>query len=165
VGRLQPAAMIAGSVFFLLPLPFIPAPSFKLLAVDRAAVFSGQGQRFWDRVKARLAPGDEIITVIPGALWTAENGEVPYSFSGTANFPCLFGVVCASGYSASAPTDSVPLKTYPGYWFGAFNDTQLPEILAQKPHLVVIRVENVAPLKIAMTRDGITTDLTPLLPP
>jgi hypothetical protein len=150
---------------FLLPLPFIPAPTFNPLAVDRAAVLSGRADLFWDRVKARLARDDEIITVIPDALWKADAIDIPYSYLGTANFASLFKVRCESGYSASAPMDQVPIKVFPWYWFGAFEDRQRPEILAQMPHLVMIRIENARPLRIVMTKDGTTTDLTPLLNP
>jgi hypothetical protein len=162
---LQRGAVITGLVMFLLPLPFIPAPTFNPLALDRTAVLSGRADLFWARVKTRLAPEDEIITVIPQALWTAESIDIPYSYLGTANFPCLFRVKCASGYSASAPMDEVPIKTFSWYWFGAFEDQQLPEILGRMPHLAVIRIENARPLRIVMTKDHVTTDLTPLLNP
>jgi hypothetical protein len=162
---LQRGALIVGLLMFLLPLPFIPAPTFNPLALDRAGILSGRSELFWDRVKTRLAPDDEIITVIPDALWWADSKDIPYSYLGTANFPCLFEVRCASGYSASAPADQVPIKIFPWYWFGAFEDAQLPDILAQRPHLVLIRIEQARPLRIVMTKDGVTTDLTPLLTP
>jgi hypothetical protein len=165
VRGLQSGAMIVGLALFLLPLPFIAAPSFNPLAADRAAVFSGRAEIFWARVKARFAPGDQVVTIIPPALWQAEWPRIPYSYSGTACFPCLFQFITASGYSVSAPADQVPLRTIPYYWFGAFADGQVPELLAENPRLVIIRVETATPLKIAMTRDGVTTDLTPLLPP
>jgi hypothetical protein len=160
---LLPAAMGLGLAVFIAPMPFIEPVTFNKLALDREAIFSGKAQRFWDRVKTKLVPGDMIITVIPQPLWEAQFAEIPYTYSGTANFPCMFRVVCASGYSVSAPDDQAPLKAFPYYWFGAFRDQQLPEILAQRPHLVVIRVVSSAPLKILMVKDKVITDLTPLL--
>jgi hypothetical protein len=162
---LRRGAVIVGVGMFLLPLPFIPAPTFNLLALDRAGLFSGRSELFWERVKTRLRPDDEIITVIPSALWTADAIDIPYSYLGTANFPALFEVRSASGYSASAPVDQMPIKVSSWYWFGAFEDRQIPEILAQMPHLVEIRLENARPLRIVMTKDGVSTDLTPLLKP
>jgi hypothetical protein len=151
-------------MLFLLPLPFSRVPSLNRLALDRAALFSGGAERFWDEVKTRLAPGDKIVTVIPQRVWFPDWKDIPYSYAGTANFPVFFRVTTVSGYSVSAPAESLPIKTAPFYWFGAFDEEQVPALRAELPHLVFIHVDGTKPLRISMEKDGKKTDLTPLLP-
>ena len=156
--------MVTGLALFLLPLPFIRVPTLNALALDRAGLFSGTSEVFWTHVKARLRPGDQIVTVINWTRWTQDNADIPYSFTGTANFPAFFRVKCASGYSPTAPRDTLGLKLYPWYWFGAYRETQVADLLAENPHLVIFQVEGTRPLRISMTSDGEVTDLTPWLP-
>jgi hypothetical protein len=83
---------------------------------------------------------------------------------GTGNFPAFFRVRCISGYSPTAPTDQLPLKTYPGYTFGAFREDQVPAILKERPDLKLLRIGSMNPLKITMSSgSGPAVDLSPYL--
>jgi hypothetical protein len=159
------AALAFFSLFmFLAPLPFIRVPTLNALGLDRRLLLSGQAERFWTGVKTQLKPTDEIVTVINWPYWEAHSKEIPYTLLGTANFPEYFQVRCISGYSPTAPSDQMPLKTYPGLWFGAYRDDQLPQVLAERPNLKVLRIERTQPLKITMsTGSGPEMDLTPYL--
>ena len=150
---------------FLAPLFFIPAPCFNLLVLDRQALLSGRSDAFWKKVKATLGPDAEIATVINLRLFKEDPAAVPYSLLGTANFPAFYQVKCDSGYSPTAPSDQLPLKTFPGFWFGAFTPEQVPELLAARPGLKLIQLEGTHPLRIVLVANGKTTDLSPDLGP
>jgi hypothetical protein len=164
IPRWQPALVIFSLLMFLLPLPFIRVPTLNALFLDRQLLFSGEAERFWAGVKTQLKPSDEIATVINWPYWEANSKDIPYTLLGTADFPTFFQVRCISGYSPTAPTDQMPLKTYPGLWFGAFRDDQVDQILAEHPGLKLLRIESTHPLKITMSDgDGPEIDLTPYL--
>jgi hypothetical protein len=169
IPRWQPALVLFSLMMFLLPLPFIPVPTLNALSMDRQLLFSGEAQRFWVGVKSRLKPTDEIATVIDWPYcdlpyWLAHKKDIPYTLLGTANFPAFFQVRCISGYSPTAPTDQMPLKTHPGFWFGAFRPDQVGEILAERPDLKLLRFKSTHPLKITMsTGYGPAIDLSPYL--
>lgn len=163
--RWQTAATVFSVLMFVLPLPFIRVPTLNPLALDRELLFSGRAEAFWTKVKAGLKPSDEIATVIAPDDWAANYRDIPYTLLGTANFPSFFEVRCVSGYSSTAPVDQVPLKTPPHFWFGAFSDAQVSEILAEKPDLKLLRIISTHPLKITISSgDGPPVDLSPDLP-
>ncbi len=160
--RWQPAIAAASLAAFMLPLPWVRPATFNPLALDRQLVMSGAAERFWDDVKQRLQPGDQIATVIDWDNWQKNWRDMPYSALGTANFPAFFKVVCISGYSTTIPTDQDPIKTVPFYWFGAFRPEQVDQLLAEKPNLVLIRVRGTLPLVLTISRGaGPETNLAP----
>jgi hypothetical protein len=158
--RWQKAATVFSILVFVLPLPFIRPPSLNPLALDRQFLFSGQAEAFWENAKTQLQPGDQIATVIAVPYWEMNAGDISYSMLGTANFPCAFRLPCISGYSVTPPADQVPLKTVPYFWYGAFSEAQVPEILAEKPNLKLIRIASTHPLVITIsTGNGPPVDL------
>jgi hypothetical protein len=160
--RWQAAASVLGAALFILPLPFARVPTLNPLALDREFLFSGKAQAYWERVKLELKPGDEIVTAIDWSYWQTNHTGMPYTLLGTANFPEYFRVRCASGYAPTAPVDQMPLKTVPGYWFGAYHADQLPAVLAERPGLRVLQIVSTQPLKITLSADaGAVIDLTP----
>jgi hypothetical protein len=164
IPRWQPATVLFSLMMFLLPLPFIRVPTLNALFLDRQLLFSGEAERFWAGVKSQLKPTDEIATVIDWPYWQANSRDIPYTLLGTANFPAFFQVRCISGYSPTAPLDQIPLKTYPGWWFGAFREDQVRQVLAERPDLKLLRIESTHPLKITMsTGFGPAIDLSPYL--
>lgn len=164
IPRWQPAIALFSLMMFLLPIPFIRVPTLNALFLDRQLLFSGEAERFWAGVKSQLKPKDEIATIIDSSYWLANSKDIPYTVMGTANFPAFFQVRCISGYSPTAPLDQMPLKTYPGFWFGAFRSDQVDSILAERPDLKLIRIESTHPLKITMsTGSGPEIDLSPYL--
>jgi hypothetical protein len=164
IPRWQPAVALFSLMMFLLPLPFIRVPTLNALFLDRQLLFSGEAERFWAGVKSQLKPTDEIATVIDWPYWKANTKDIPCTLLGTGNYPAFFQVRCISGYSPTAPTDQMPLKTYPGYWFGAFWEDQVDQILAERPDLKLLRIGSTHPLKITMsTGYGLAVDLSPYL--
>ncbi len=150
---------------FLLPLPFIRVPSFNALKLDREAVLSGDGDRYWNQVRTLLKPGDQLATVIDWNVWQAHATAIPYTYLGTANFPALYRIPCITGYSTTSPTDQLPLKTLPLFWFGAFAPRQVNDILNERRDLKLIVLENASPLKISLRTPGQPdVDLTRYLP-
>jgi len=163
--RLELRISLFSLAMFLLPLPFIRTPTFNPLLADRQALFSGEAEAFGARLKARLKSTDRIATVIDWDMWQKSKGTIPYSLTCTANFPVLYKIVCISGYSTTAPSDQVPLKTPAEYWFGAFRSEQVDKILAEDPNLVLITVQRASPLKLSLTKKGSETiDISSYLP-
>jgi len=151
-------------VMFAAPLPFIRVPTLNGLALDRQALFSGDGERYWSQVKRRLQPGDEVATVIDWDMWLQEPSAIPYSYLGTANFPALYRIPCISGYSTTAPTDRLPLRTSPSFWFGAFDFGQVDAILQERPNLKLIELKRIRPLKIILYSKGEPpVDISPVI--
>lgn len=152
---------------FLLPLPISSVPVLNLLGPDREALFSGQADRFWSRVKSeQLKPGDQIVSAITPNVWAASKTELAYSLMGTANFPAYFEVHSLSGYSLTAPRDQLPIRITPALGFGTFGNGQIPEILREAPIVKIIVVQSVDPLVITLYEAGAPpVDLTPYLAP
>jgi hypothetical protein len=151
---------------FALPLLFTKPLSLNSLDEDRAAILSGRGDLFWTEVKAQLRPGDEIATVIDPDVWYKSLGKVPYSLTGTADFPAYFRVVCLSGYSQTTPLDQLAVPVRPYFWFGAYDPTQVPLITQGRPWLRIITVTHFEPLQMTLspaTPEGVPIDLTPYL--
>jgi hypothetical protein len=166
IPRWQPALAFFSLAAFLLPLPFVRVPTLNPLFLDRQLLFSGAADRFWTGVRTQLKPDDEIATVVDLPYWRAHYVDIPYTLLGTANFPAYFKVRCVSGYSPTAPLDQMPVKTMPGFWFGAFEPEQVRAVLKERPDLKLLRVEGTHPLKITMsTGSGPPIDLTPYLDP
>ena len=162
--RGMPALAVFSLVMFLAPLPFIRVPTLNAFFLDRQLLFSGQAERFWTGVKTQLKPTDEIVAVINWPYWKAHSKDIPHTLLGTANYPEYFQVRCASGYSPTAPKDQLPLKTRPWFWFGAFSDDQLRQVLAEKPGLRVLRILGTQPIQISLSNGaGAEIDLTPYL--
>jgi len=160
----QPAVALFSLMMFVLPLPFIRVPTLNTFFLDRQLLFSGEADRFWAGVKTQLKPTDEIATVIDWPYLEANSRDIPYTLLGTSDYPAFFQVRCISGYSPTAPTDQLPLKTLPGLWFGAFLPNQVDQILAEKPDLKLLRIVSTHPLKITMSSgSGPEIDLTPYL--
>lgn len=160
----QPAMVMFSALVFLLPLPFIHPFTFNPMTIDRELLLSGKAEKFWAQVKTQLKPTDQIATVINWDYFLVNFRDIPYTLLGTAEYPVLFRVHSISGYSTTTPADQVPLKTVPGFWFGAYKDDQVADILAERPNLKIIRLESVHPLKITMSNGvGPVIDLTPYL--
>jgi hypothetical protein len=64
------------------------------------------------------------------------------------------------------PLDQVPVKILPRFWYGAFTPDQVPELLRERPNLRLLRLEQVNPLKIALTSpDRPAIDVSADIPP
>ncbi len=58
----------------------------------------------------------------------------------------------------------MPLKTYPGYTFGAFREDQVSDVLAEKYDLILLRIVSMNPLRITMSHgSGPAIDLSRFL--
>jgi hypothetical protein len=164
IPRLQPVITLFSLLMFILPLPFIRPPTFNALAFDRQLLFSGQAEKFWAGMRSQLKPNDQIFTVIGWDFYNRHAIEIPFTLLGTYNFPAFLRVHCISGYSPTAPTDQLPLKIQPDFWFGAYRDEDAAQVFKERPDLKLLRIVSTDPLKITLTTsDGSVIDLTPYL--
>jgi len=157
------------SIFiFLFPWLFLPAPTFYGMHMDRQLLFSGRANRYWDRVKTLLGPDDCLVPVADPALINNRNYqlEIPFTLLGAYDFPILFKVKSATGYSIVAPRDQLYLHTAPAINIGIFSPDQKQAILQERPGVRFITLESVEPLRITLsTPNRPPIDLTPYIPP
>jgi hypothetical protein len=156
---------LAGIFVFLFPLPFLPAPTFHPMSLDRELLFSGRSDRYWAAVKSQLGPDDVIVPVADPEMIRRNPFDVPFSLLGAYNFPILFKVGSATGYSVTAPRDQLYVSVVPAVNIGLFSAGQEEAISRERPNVKFITLESVHPLRITLSsRDGPTVDLTPLIP-
>ncbi len=165
IRRLQPSVTLFSLLVFVAPLPFIHAPTFDLFSLDRQLLFSGKADKFWAEMKGReLKPGDCVFTVIGWDYYDHHADEIPFTLLGTYNYLSFFQVCSVAGYSTTAPTDQLPLKTPSDFWFGAFREESIPKVFQERPNLKLMRLVSVDPLKITLSdSSGTVIDLMPLL--
>ncbi len=160
----QRVAIFTGLFIFVCPLFFLPAPSFHPMPIDRQLLFSGASPRYWQKVKALLAPGDVIVPVINPQLTMADRYVAPFSLIGAYDYPILFEVPSATGYSLTVPSDQLYLQTHPVTNSGIFWPSQEAQILKERPNVRFVTLESVAPLRITLSApSGAPIDLTPFL--
>jgi len=169
--RFQNTVAILSFLAFAVPLPFLSPPTMNALAFDRKLLFSGKVDKFWAGVKTHLKPDDEIATVIDANLYHMDGRElpnetgIPYSLLAVADFPMYLRVRSVTGYSTTTPCDQLRgLRLIPFFWFGAFENCQIPELFREKPHIKLIVLEARDPMKISLvSKDNPPIDLTPCL--
>ena len=150
-----------GVLIFLVPLPFLPPPTFGPMKLDRALLFSGAADAYWTGVKTQLGPGDVIVTAADPTLLEGNVPLVPFTLLGTANYPALFQIRNASGYSLTVPRAELYLQVSPTTNMGVFALGQKAAILAERPNVRFLTLESVKPLRITLSsRTGPPIDLT-----
>ena len=156
---------LLGLALYIPPLLLHQPPTFNQMRDDRRLVLSGDFNRYWDKVRALLQPGDRVATIIPAEVYLDERFEIPYSLLDTYNYPGLTRVSNVWNYSQTIPENKLYVHTFPPYVFGAYTPAQKPALLAERPGIKFITLESLKPLKITLSsRDGPTIDLTPLIP-
>ena len=156
---------LVGLALYLPPLLLHPPPTFNQMPDDRRMILSGDDARYWDRVRALLAPDDRVATVIPPEVYLDERFEIPYSLLDTYNYPSLIRVINVWGYSQTVPENKLYVHTFPAYAFGAYVPAQKPALLAERPGIKFITLESLKPLRITLSSpDGSVIDLTPFAP-
>jgi len=156
-----------GAAIYLVPLLFMAAPSFNPMPVDRDLLFSGRADHFWQRVKPLLGPDDVLVPVKNPAVLNHEAlFHIPLSLCAVCNYPALFRVRSATGYSLTVPVDQLYLRESPMVIWGFFNPADEKTILAEHPSVRFVTLESLNPLRITLSvPNGTAVDLTPLIPP
>jgi len=159
----QRVIILLGAFLFVCPLFFLPAPSFNPMAADRHLLFSGTSPRYWDKVKVLLQPGEVIVPMMNANVGMQDRCEAPYSLIGAYNYPELFEVTAATGYTLTVPRDQAYLVTASSRNNGIYAPEQAATILRERPNARFITLESVKPLRITLSSPKGPIDLTPLL--
>jgi len=162
-------ALLSLTIMILPLFVYFTPPTLNATNVDRALLFSGDFDRYWDRVRPLFKPGDRFAVLLPPIykryLLKQREVEWPSSLLGTFNFSCLAHVANVSGYSHTPPADQLVVKTEPGFDNGAFDVSQRARLLREDPQLKFITLESLQPLRITLSSsDGPVIDLTPYVP-
>jgi hypothetical protein len=147
----QRVTIISGIIVFVCPLFFLSAPSFNPMAMDRQLLFSGVSERYWEKVKALLGPGEVIVPVMNPNLTLAERYVAPYSLIGAYDHPILFRVTSGTGYSLTVPRDQLYLKTLPAFNSGIYFPDQEADIRKERPNVRFVTLESITPLRITLS--------------
>jgi hypothetical protein len=160
----QRVTIIAGIFIFVCPLFFLAAPSFHPMEVDRQLLFSGVSENYWKKVKGLLAPGEVIVPVLNPNLTMAGRYVAPLSLIGACDYPILFQVPSATGYSPTVPRNQLYLHVPPQTNTGIYFPGQEAEILKERPNVRFVTLESIEPLRLTLSSAaGPPLDLTPFL--
>lgn len=138
--------MTAGVSIFLLSFASLGRPAFTD-AGDRRFLLSGAAERFWDEVRHDMPSGAVLATLgDPNrAFW---KWKYPLSMAGANNFPALYSVTSAGGYSFSKPLNSdrtsIPCQPF----YGLFPYDALPKLLQTYHTLYVIEVAPISVVRL-----------------
>jgi hypothetical protein len=147
---------------FIYKLP----PTLNAMNLNREILFSGDFDRYWDRVRPLFKPGDRIAVLIPFDLYVQDRIERPNCLLSTYNFSCMTRVVNVSGYSHTVPADQTCLPIEPYFPNGAYAMGQRDELLRLDPQIKIITLVSLEPLRITLSsRDGPVVNLDAYLPP
>ncbi|MDQ6861348.1 MAG: hypothetical protein M3032_09365, partial [Verrucomicrobiota bacterium] len=150
VTRFLPA--VSAAVFFV-PLFLSASPTFNRFPLDRLLLLSGRAERVWHEVR-ELMPEAQSCLVVPMAQhnvlgWAGPIfiGQAPHTLLGGYNYPVLFGMKSATGYTMPGFEqkfrDEMPMYG-PGYFMpGQFTESDLAD-----PHLLFTRIESLDPVRI-----------------
>jgi hypothetical protein len=142
------ATTFIGVTLFLLSKASFNDWSFAPRELDRNLIMSGQADEYWSRIKARLKPGDRLIFIIPPDVMGRHYWEVPFTLLGGYNYPALFEVHSATGYTAVGLARWGMEGTPPYHASGVFAPERGHQLLKQYPHLKGLRLVSMNPLRI-----------------
>jgi hypothetical protein len=161
---LRRGVAVFSATAYLVPMLLYHPPSFNPMAQQRQLLFSGDLDRWWAQVKLHLGPDDRIATVVPLTSYYVYGEWAPFSLIGSHNFCSLVEVTSGSGYSPTAPTSHLYLKTWHPL-FGYFYENQVDLLWHERPDLKLIVMTSTHPLRIELRSwDGTAVDLTPYIP-
>jgi hypothetical protein len=161
----QRVIILLGIFLYVCPLFFLPPPSLNAMETDRRLLLSGDAGRYWEKIRPLLKPGEVIVPVINPALTAGERANAPFSLIGAYNYPMLFEVVSATGYSTTAPRDQLYLTEPPFLASGVYLPAQETAIARERPNVRFITLESIRPLRITLSSPaGPPIDVTPLAP-
>jgi hypothetical protein len=103
------------------------------------------------------------VPMMNASLVMQDRYEAPYSLIGAYNYPELFEVTAAAGYTLTVPRDQAYLVTASSRNNGIYAPEQAATILRERPNARFITLENVKPLRVTLSSPQGPIDLTPLL--
>jgi hypothetical protein len=156
IGRLpirQAAVLMFGGLFiFVLSLTQLGRPAFNDFG-DRKAILSGHAERFWTGIRREMPPDSVFVAVVgsPNAFW---QWKYPLCLAGANDFPALYGVTMAGGYSFSKPCNSERTKI-PCDPFLAFFDYQtIPALLKIYKKLYIMEIASPESVRVGTLDAG-----------
>ena len=136
-----------------MPLFLTPSPTFNRFPVDRLLLLEGRAERVWSEVRRLLPQASEcqIVPLLehPVMEWAGPVfiSQAPHTLLGAYNYPALFGVKSATGYTMPGVEQSfrgqLPMIG-PGYFMPSkFSPADL-----QDPHLLFTRLQSLDPVTV-----------------
>jgi hypothetical protein len=139
--------MAAGPLIYGLSLWHLGRPAFSDHG-DRQLVLSGAAEQFWTKVK-RDMPANAVF-VAPDASGCMSLRKYPFCMSGAVNFPALYLVTMAGGYSFTKPCNSPKTKVACHPFLGSFHKEEMPELLRIYKELYIMEVLPPSSLRVGV---------------
>ena len=146
--RVSFALNCVGVAAFVMSLATATIWSFAPMRVDRNLVMSGQAQSYWQKLAPRFGPKDQFIAIVDSPLSPDRFDIMPFSLLGAYNYPALFGVQSASGYTVKGMANIQLDGRVPNHWSGTFSRADGNALLAKYPHLKALELVSLEPVRI-----------------
>ena len=150
--RLCRATAIIGIAIFLLPF-FLSErpPTLSPMKLDQKLVVSGQSEAFWRQIKSELGPQNRIAGAASPKMLIENLAKFPFSLLGGFNYPALYEVPSVSGYWIMGFKGNAALGERPYEHYGIFAPEVAARLKAKDPHLKVLTLISLEPLKIEIS--------------
>jgi hypothetical protein len=146
--------VLAGIVSCALIIAQSAPPTLNPMTVDRAFLMSGQAEKFWSERKAGWIPGTQLITAANLSEHYIQDSRISFIMWGAYNYPSLFRIPAATGYSPTTAQSGLPAgyASYP--WFGLITRTDADMIIRDSPHYVSATIDTLDPFTVRWQRQG-----------
>ena len=104
---------------------------------DRDFILSGRAERYWEQIRRDIPSDAVLVTVGDCSSWFF---RYPLSLAGGNNFPVLYGVTMAAGYTPTKPLISERTRIPFANFLSFYNYDALPRLLKVYKKLYVIEV-------------------------
>ena len=149
--RARVCIALAGVALFVPPLFLHPPPTFSPRDEDRALLFSGAFDRYWDKVRPLLGPDDHVAVIIPPNIYPMNKSTNRYSLIGTFDYACAARFINVWGWSQTTAPGSFLCAHHAAPLFRAYTPSQKAALLAERPALRFITLESMQLLKITLS--------------
>lgn len=144
--RMRKFSMVAG---VLMMAGFIAAhgnPSFSLMEIDRRLIISGEAAQWWKKIKSESGDAGPWIAVVDVKTLMQMDYRVPFTLTGSYNYPSFFEIRSLTGYCGNWIDMS---KNWSGekpyHWAGIFGPEEGARLRARNPELCYVEIKELGP--------------------
>jgi hypothetical protein len=154
-----------GIIFYAMPFFIFKPPAFTPYPLDRHLLRTGEGERYWKKVRP-LLQGKPFVPILEPHIATEWTPSVPWLLLGAYNYPSLIEVPSKSGYVIAGMTGLYLNGVKARGHVGSFRPADIPRLRAAHPDLKFIVLKQIRPLRIELYDGARRIPLpAPTLPP
>ncbi|MBS0660054.1 MAG: hypothetical protein JSR82_17585 [Verrucomicrobia bacterium] len=147
-------AIMAGSIsaLGLALVPLNEPPALYPFTLDRSLVFSGEAERYWSTVRARLGPKPQVVSSLDPRFLLLARPEIPFSLLGGYTFGSLYGFVSVSGYTFTSGLRAEEAGPRPYFFSGCYFPPDAKRMAELNPAAWVIELHGLRPARWSLSR-------------